>query len=81
MKSIIQAVNQEQQLARERSLEIAQGDMQRRYHISDEAHPLQAGLDAAAGIADQVRTLPIDFPGSMQSCCFIIKLLFLYNNF
>lgn len=55
--------------------------MQRRYHISDEAHPLQAGLDAAAGIADQVRTLPIDFPGSMQSCCFIIKLLFLYNNF
>ena len=48
------AVNQEQQLARERSLETAQGDMQRRYHISDEAHPLQAGLDAAAGISDQV---------------------------
>lgn len=46
---------QEQQLARERNLETAQGDMQRRYHISDEAHPLQAGLDAAAGIADQVK--------------------------
>lgn len=52
---VLKAVNQEQQLARERSLETAQGDMQRRYHISDEAHPLQAGLDAAAGIADQVR--------------------------
>lgn len=48
------AVVQEQQLARERNLETAQGDMQRRYHISDDAHPLQAGLDAAAGIADQV---------------------------
>lgn len=46
---------QEQQLARERNLETAQGDMQRRYHISDEAHPLQAGLDAAAGLADQVK--------------------------
>ena len=50
----LKAVTQEQQLARERNLETAQGDMQRRYHISDEAHPLQAGLDAAAGIADQV---------------------------
>lgn len=44
------AANQEQS----RSAEPAQGDMQRRYQISDEAHPLQAGLDAAAGIADQV---------------------------
>ncbi len=48
---------QEQQLARERNLETAQGDMQRRYHISDDAHPLQAGLDAAAGAADQVHTI------------------------
>lgn len=49
------AGNQEQQQARERNLETSQGDMQRRYHISDETNPLQAGLDAAAGIADQVR--------------------------
>ncbi|EFX79753.1 hypothetical protein DAPPUDRAFT_52009, partial [Daphnia pulex] len=51
--SIQPAVIQEQQLARERNLETAGSDMQRRYHISDDAHPLQAGLDAAAGIADQ----------------------------
>ena len=47
-------VTPEQQLVRDRNLETAQGELQRRYHISDEAHPLQAGLDAAAGISDQV---------------------------
>jgi len=53
----VKAVIQEQQLARERNLETAGSDMQRRYHISDDAHPLQAGLDAAAGIADQVELI------------------------
>jgi len=48
-------VTPEQQLVRDRNLETAQGELQRRYHISDEAHPLQAGLDAAAGISDQLR--------------------------
>ncbi len=42
-------------MARERKLGTAGSDMQRRYHISDDAHPLQAGLDATAGIADQVQ--------------------------
>ncbi|KAI9565597.1 hypothetical protein GHT06_009389 [Daphnia sinensis] len=58
--SIQPAVIQEQQLARERNLETAGSDMQRRYHISDDAHPLQAGLDAAAGIADQLREVQIN---------------------
>lgn len=58
--SIQPAVIQEQQLARERNLETAGSDMQRRYHISDDAHPLQAGLDAAAGIADQLRDVQIN---------------------
>lgn len=44
-----------EQLNRDNSIESAQGELQRRYHISDDAHPLQAGLDAAAGISDQLR--------------------------
>lgn len=49
--------NQEQPTTRERSQEAtaAQGDMQRRYHISDETHSsIQGGVDASAGISDQV---------------------------
>lgn len=42
--------NQEQAAARERSHEASQGDMQRRFHISDEA-----SADGTAGITDQVR--------------------------
>ncbi|XP_059351891.1 E3 ubiquitin-protein ligase NEDD4-like isoform X3 [Daphnia carinata] len=62
--SIQPAVIQEQQLARERNLETAGSDMQRRYHISDDAHPLQAGLDAAAGIADQFQLREVQINGS-----------------
>lgn len=52
--------NQEQQLARERSLESAQAELQRRYHISDEAHPQQqqqgASADTGAPAADSSGT-------------------------
>lgn len=69
---------QEQQLARERNLETAGSDMQRRYHISDDAHPLQAGLDAAAGIADQVELisfllgLPVMLISTHEFCHFLL---------
>ena len=56
--------NQEQQLARERSLECAQAELQRRYHISDEAHPQQAGSDASVA-TDQVI---FDFSLSLFGC-------------
>jgi hypothetical protein len=57
--------NQEQQLARERSLECAQAELQRRYHISDEAHPQQAGSDASVA-TDQVI---FDFSVPLFGCC------------
>ena len=50
-----------EQLNRDSSIESAQGELQRRYHISDDAHPLQAGLDAAAGISDQVSFRSLSF--------------------
>jgi len=48
-------ITPEQQSIRDNNIETAQGELQRRYHISDDAHPLQAGLDAAAGISEQLR--------------------------
>lgn len=47
--------NPEQPAARDRTHETTQGDMQRRYHISDEAHSGQGAQDATAALTDQVR--------------------------